>query len=69
MATVKITIKPRADSGIIYYIGKGQYDYLTIELFKGEVSLSSMLSFAFVLSLVITQFSNSKRLVTKTSRV
>ena len=43
-ATLKMVIKPRSENGIIFYIGKGQYDYLCIELFKGEVS-SFMASF------------------------
>ena len=34
---LKFTVKPRSDTGVIFYIGKSRFDYLTVELLKGEV--------------------------------
>ena len=34
---LKFTVKPRSDTGVIFYIAKNNFDYLTVELHKGEV--------------------------------
>ena len=36
-ATLKLTVKPRNENGVIFYIAKNNFDYFTIELHKGEV--------------------------------
>jgi len=37
---LKFTVKPRSDTGVIFYIAKNNFDYLTVELHKGEVQVS-----------------------------
>eukprot|EP00795_Rhopilema_esculentum_P007719 gene7718-13549_t len=35
-----MTIRARSENGVLFYLGRGQYDYLGIELIKGEVHVA-----------------------------
>ena len=35
--TIGLTVRSRSKDGLLYYIGRLKYDYVVIELVKGEV--------------------------------